>query len=306
MNTTKISIIVPCYNEEQTIDNFYLAITSLWAERAEQLELLFIDDGSTDTTLEKLRALSSTDSRVRYTAFSRNFGKESAIFCGLKQSTGDAVIVMDADLQHPVSSIPAMLEKHSEGYDIVEGIKSSRGDESATHGLMARIFYKLMSNMIGFDMSNSSDYKLLDRQVVDVLNSMSESKVFFRALSFWVGFKSTSVEYEVAKRSAGTTKWSTKSLVKYALSNLTSYTFVPLHMISILGAIILILGIVLGIDAVITYFMGKSTSGYPSLVVLIVLATGAIMCSLGVIAVYIAKIFDEVKDRPRYIVKETK
>lgn len=306
----KVSIVVPCYNEEATIKEFHKAITSLWNESELKAnyspEIIFIDDGSTDKTYDSILSLSEFDDGIRYTSFSRNFGKEAAIFCGLKQATGDAVIVMDADLQHPPAVIPQMLSKWQDGYEIVEGIKSHRGKESRSHGLMAGAFYKIMSKMIGYDMSGSSDYKLMDRKVVDTLNSLSEKATFFRALSYWVGYRSTTVEYEVADRIAGKSKWSGVSLFKYAVKNITSFTYSPLYLIGIVGAVIMLIGMGLGIDAIISYFKGIAVGGYPSLVLLITLATGAVMLSLGIIAVYIARMYNEIKNRPRYIIDKQK
>ncbi len=301
----KISVIVPCYNEEETIEKFYEAITDLWKDMpAYELEVVFVDDGSKDKTHELAKKLSKDDDRIRYTSFSRNFGKEAAIFCGLRQATGHAAVVIDADLQHPVETIRDMAVKWEEGYDIVEGMKASRGKESKTHGLFAGLFYKLISAMIGFDMNNSSDFKLMDRRVVDTLNDMTEKDTFFRALSYWVGFRSTSVEYVVQDRVGGESKWSSAALVRYALKNLTSFTYMPLHLISVIGSVITLIGIGLGIDAIISYASGEAIGGYPSLVILIVLATGGIMLSLGIIAVYLAKMYEELKDRPRYIVRD--
>lgn len=301
----KISVIVPCYNEEDTIEAFYEAITEFWKNMSQyELEVIFVDDGSKDKTHELAKKISKADDRIRYTSFSRNFGKEAAIFCGLKQATGHAAVVIDADLQHPVETIKDMAVKWEEGYDIVEGMKASRGKESRTHGLFAGLFYKLISAMIGFDMNNSSDYKLMDRRVVDTLNDMTEKDTFFRALSYWVGFKSTSVEYVVQDRVGGESKWSSAALVRYALKNLTSFTYMPLHLISVIGAVITLIGIGLGIDAIISYASGEAIGGYPSLVILIVLATGSIMLSLGILAVYMAKMYEELKNRPRYIVRD--
>ena len=306
----KISVVVPCYNEEATIDKFHSTVKSLWSERGlsdrYELELIFINDGSSDKTNDIICSLSEKDSSVRYTSFSRNFGKEAAIFCGLKQATGDAVVVMDSDLQHPPATMTEMIAKWEDGYEIVEGIKSSRGKESRSHGFFAGVFYKLISHMVGFDMAGSSDYKLMDRKVVDTLNTLPEKATFFRALSYWVGYKQTSVSYEVADRVAGESKWSGISLLKYAIKNLTSFTYAPLHLISIVGTVILLIGIGLGIDAIISYANGESVGGYPSLVILITLATGGIMLSLGIIAVYIAKMYSEIKGRPRYIIDKQK
>lgn len=306
----KVSIVVPCYNEEATVKEFHKSIVNLWHDSSLQIdyepEMIFIDDGSSDRTLSVIEELRESDHNVRYTSFSRNFGKEAAIFCGLKQATGDAVIVMDADLQHPPEVIPRMLAKWSEGYDIVEGIKSNRGKENPAYGIMAGLFYRLISKMVGFDMAGSSDFKLMDRKVADSLNCLSENTTFFRALSYWVGFRSASVEYDVAERIAGKSKWSRSSLFKYAISNMTSFTYAPLYIIGVVGGIIFLIGLGLGIDAVVTYFIGKAISGYPSLVILITLATGGIMLSLGIIAVYIAKMYNEIKGRPRYIINDQK
>ncbi|MBQ0027879.1 MAG: glycosyltransferase [Lachnospiraceae bacterium] len=303
----KISIVVPCYNEEETITKFHDAIHKLWEDiNNYELELLFIDDGSSDKTLELIRSLAQTDTSVRYSSFSRNFGKEAAIFCGLKQATGDSVVVIDADLQHPVSTITDMIGKWEEGYDVIEGIKSNRGKESVSHGLMAKLFYKLIGKMVGFDMNNSSDFKLIDRKVVDALNHLEEKVTFFRALTFWVGFKSTYVEYDVHERAGGSTKWNSRSLMKYAIYNLTSFSYAPLYCILWVGAIVIFIGFLLGIDAIISYIQGQAVGGYPSIVILIILSVGAIMTSLGIIAVYIARMFEEIKGRPRYIVREDK
>lgn len=305
----KISVIVPCYNEESTIELFHQAITKMWDEDAKlrdnyELELQFIDDGSKDKTYPILKELAKKDSKVHFASFSRNFGKEAAMFCGLRQCTGEAAVMIDADLQHPVETIKDMIDKWEEGYDIVEGVKSSRGKERKTHGLFANIFYKMISKMTGFDMKNSSDFKFLDRKVVDALDSFTEKETFFRALSFWTGFRNTTVEYEVQDRVAGNSKWSTKSLIKYAFRNITAFTFTPLYFIAVLGVIVMLVGVGLGIDAVISYLLGKAVGGYPSLVVLISLSTGAILLSLGIIAVYIAKMFQEIKNRPRYILQD--
>lgn len=304
---SKISVIVPCYNEEQTIEAFYQAITELWKSMGDrELEVMFVDDGSKDATASMIKTLSETDERVRFASFSRNFGKEAAIFCGLEQVSGDCAVVIDADLQHPVETIKSMVRKWEEGFEIIEGVKSSRGKEKKVHGLFAGLFYKMISSMAGFDMANSSDFKLLDRKVIDTLNGLDEKETFFRALTFWVGFTSTTVEYEVQDRVAGMTKWSSTALLKYAVRNITSFTYMPLYIIAAIGGVIICLGLGFGIDAVISYFREEANDGYPTMVILLMLATGAIMCSLGIMSVYIAKIYEEVKDRPRYIVRDKK
>lgn len=305
-NMKKVSVIVPCFNEEETIELFYNTIKSFWKDSVSdhELELVFVDDGSKDATYEKILELSKNDPSVRYGSFSRNFGKEAAMFAGLDLCSGDCAVVIDADLQHPVETIKEMVSKWDEGYEVVEGIKSSRGKEAKSHGLFARMFYRIISSLVGFDMQNSSDFKLIDRKVIDVLRSFTEKDTFFRALTFWAGFKSTSVEYEVKDRAAGVSKWSGFSLIKYALRNIIAFTYTPLYLIAFLGVIVIIIGVILGIDAIVTYFMGEAVGGYPSLVILITLATGAILSSLGIISVYMSKMFNEVKNRPRYIFRD--
>ena len=302
----KISIIVPCFNEEEVIDVFYEKLTSFWREALAQYELepVFIDDGSTDRTRDRILGILDKDDTVRYGSFTRNFGKEAAMFAGLNLCSGDCAIVMDADLQHPVEVIPDMISAWEGGYEIVEGIKSSRGKERGDHSILAALFYRIISSQTGFDMRNSSDFKLLDRKVIDVLGTFTEHETFFRALSFWTGFKSTSVEYAVQKRAAGKSKWRSSSLIKYALRNIIEFTYAPLYLIMVLGIVVMLIGAWLGIDAVITYFEGKAVGGYPSLVILITLSTGAILTSLGIISVYLAKVFNEVKNRPRYIFRD--
>ena len=305
----KLSVIVPCYNEEESIELFYRSIIQMWNSKEGifskyQLELIFVNDGSKDRTGDIIKKLSQNDSRVMYTSFSRNFGKEAAIFCGLKQTTGDAAVIIDADLQHPLPTMGDMLEKWEEGYEIVEGIKVDRGNESKSYGLFANLFYNIISKLTGFDMKNSSDFKLISRRVIDTLNNMTEKETFFRALTFWTGYRSISVSYEVHERVAGSSKWSTKSLISYAVKNIVAFTYTPLYLIFFAGIAVLLLGLGFGIDALITFVRGEAVGGYPSLVLIITVATGGIMLSLGIIATYIAKIYQEVKNRPKYIVMD--
>ncbi len=299
-----ISLILPSYNEEENIDNTVKVLTETLSGEDFDYELVFVNDGSKDGTYEKIRQASKKDSRVKGISFSRNFGKEAAIFAGLSVATGDACVVLDCDLQHPPKTIHAMVEKWREGYDVIEGIKTDRGRESLFHKLAAGTFYKIMSKLIKMDMRATSDFKLLDRKVVDELNKLKECNTFFRALSFWVGFKTAKVEYEVQERQFGNTKWSLKSLARYAINNATSFSTLPLEVVTYLGVGITFLGIVVLIDALISYFKGVSASGYPSIMIMLLLIGGSIMTSLGIIGHYIAKIYEEVKGRPKYIISE--
>ena len=299
----KISLIVPCFNEEDTVDAFYNKAVQVWRKLNQyELEIVYVDDGSKDQTLQKIEKLHEKDHRVKCTSFSRNFGKEAAIFAGLHHVTGDAAVVVDVDLQHPLEKIIEMAALWEQGYEVVEGVKEDRGTEKRIHKGFANLFYSWISKLAGLDMKNSSDFKLIDRKVIEALKGFKEKTPFFRALSFWVGFKSIAVSYAVEERSAGATKWSTKALVKYAFRNLISFTYAPLYMIAVLGTIVILFGVVLGVDALISYVNGTAQGGYPTLLFVMVLTAGAIISSLGIMSVYIAKIYEEIKGRPQYIV----
>ena len=299
----KISLIVPCFNEEDTVDAFYKKTVEVWQKLNQyELEIVYVDDGSKDRTLQKIETLHEKDNRVKCTSFSRNFGKEAAIFAGLHHVTGDAAVVVDVDLQHPLEKIIEMAALWEQGYEVVEGVKEDRGTEKRIHKGFANLFYSWISKLAGLDMKNSSDFKLIDRKVIEALKGFKEKTPFFRALSFWVGFKSIAVSYAVEERSAAATKWYTKALVKHAFRNLISFTYAPLYMIAVLGTIVILFGVVLGVDALISYVNGTAQGGYPTLLFVMVLTAGAIISSLGIMSVYIAKIYEEIKGRPQYIV----
>lgn len=299
----KISLIVPCYNEEANVEAFHNAIIETFKALPDaDFELMFVNDGSKDNTLSKIEELHTKDKRVKCISFARNFGKEAALFAGIRNVSGDCTVFLDADLQHPPAVIPEMYAKWKEGFEVVEGVKTDRGKEGLLHKLFTKIFYGLISRAVGLDMKNSSDYKLLDKKVIAELASLKERNTFFRALSFWVGFKKTTVYYEVAERAAGVSKWSTKSLIKYAINNVICFSYAPLQLVTFLGSIFILIGLGFTVDAVITYFKGLSTNGFPTLVILLFIGFGAIMLSLGIIGIYIAQIYDEVKGRPQYII----
>ena len=300
-----ISVILPAYNEEDNIEPAVKEISAVLESCGEDYELLFVSDGSTDSTYGKICALSENDRHVKGVEFSRNFGKEAAIFAGLTVSGGDAVIVMDRDLQHPVSVTPSMIEKWKAGAEVVEGIKNSRGKESIFHKMSAGIFYGIMSKLIKIDMSSSSDFKLLDRKAVDALLRLPESNTFFRALSFWIGFKTDKVYYDVEERRSGKSKWSTRGLMKYAINNATSFSTLPLKIVTAMGWIFIVFAIILGIQTLVRFFMGNSADGFTTVILLLLIIGGFMMLSLGIAGHYIARIYEEVKGRPRFIIRNT-
>ncbi len=299
-----LSIVLPAYNEEQNIANTAQVLSSFLEEQGIDYELVFISDGSKDNTYAEIRKAAAENPRIRGAQFSRNFGKEAGIFAGLELTSGDAVIVMDCDLQHPPQAIPKMWEKWKAGAEVVEGIKSDRGKESLGYRLSAGLFYKIMSRLIKIDMNASSDFKLLDRKVVNVLLELPERNTFFRALTFWAGFRTETVEYEVQERQFGQSKWSLWSLMKYAITNATSFSTLPLQMVTVSGVVSIVGSMIIAIQTLVRFLMGASVEGFTTVILLILIIGGFIMLSLGVIGHYIARIYEEVKGRPKYIISQ--
>lgn len=297
-----LSIVLPSYNEEQNIAHTARTLSELLSQEQIDYELIFISDGSRDDTYQEILKAAQQNPHIKGAEFSRNFGKEASIFAGLQLATGDAVIVMDCDLQHPPQVIPRMWELWNAGYEVVEGIKKSRGRESLLHRCFAGAFYRIMSGLIKMDMNASSDYKLLDRKVVDVLLELPEKNTFFRALTFWTGFKTVSVEYEVQERVYGESKWSFFSLMRYAITNVTSFSTLPLQLVTVLGIVSILFSLVLAVQTLVKYLTGTAVEGFTTVILLILIIGGFIMLSLGIIGHYIARIYEEIKGRPRYII----
>ncbi len=302
-----LSIIIPSYNEEQNIENTANVVSGIMEENNIDYELLFVNDGSKDRTWELISRLIEERDNIVGVNFSRNFGKESAIFAGLKEAKGDACVLMDCDLQHPPQVIVEMYNiwKNNDDVDVVEGRKSDRGKENPVYKCFSLLFYKLIKNASGLDMKASSDFKLLDRKVVDSLNDMPERLTFFRAMSSWVGFNKEIVYFDVAERFEGESKWSLKSLVKYAVNSIASFTSAPLHLVTVIGFIMLICSIALGIQTLWKFAHGSS-EGFTTVILLILLTSSLIMISIGIIGFYISKIYEEIKCRPRYIISSRK
>ncbi|MBE7011011.1 MAG: glycosyltransferase family 2 protein [Ruminococcaceae bacterium] len=299
-----LSVIIPAYNEENCIMPAYTTIHSLLTENDITCEIIFIDDGSQDRTFDMISELSLKTENVVGLHFSRNFGKESAISAGLAAARGECAVVIDCDLQHPPEKIVEMYRLWEQGYEIVEGIKKERGQEKKMHSMGAKLFYSVISRMAGFDMANSSDFKLLDRKVVDVLNKMPE-RGFFRAISYWVGYNKTSVSYNVRERVAGESKWSTCGLIRYAFSNITSYSTAPMQIVTVLGVIMLVLSVILGVWALVDKIASRALEGMTTVIVITIFIGSIIMISLGIIGYYIARLYEEVKGRPKYIISST-
>lgn len=300
-----LSVVIPAYNEEKLIGLAAGQIGSILREAGIPYELIFVDDGSADRTWEEIGQAAQSDECVRGVSFSRNFGKEAAIFAGLEAAKGDCCAVIDCDLQHPPEKLPEMYALWQQGWEVVNGVKADRGKESGLHTFAANTFYRMMSKAVRIDMASSSDFKLMDRRVVAALLGLGERKTFFQALTGWVGFRSINVEFSVADRAEGTSHWSTLSLFRYAFSNIASYSSAPMQIVTVLGVLTLILSLVLGVQTLIRWALGHAADGFTTVIILLLLIGSILMISLGIIGYYIAELFIEVKARPRYLVAKT-
>lgn len=299
-----LSVILPAYNEEASVPRAAQTISALLDKAAIPHEIIFVDDGSRDGTWRAIQAQTAPFPQVRGVKFSRNFGKEAAIFAGLAQARGACAVVLDCDLQHPPEKIVEMYRLWQEGYQVVEGVKVSRGKENPLHTFAAKSFYSLISKATDIDMSRASDFKLLDRRAVDTLLAMREKNAFFRALSSWIGFSTTQVEFQVQPRLEGESKWSVRSLVRYAITNIAAFSTAPLQLVTLLGVVVFLCSVVLGVHSLWQKISGQALEGFTTVILLLLMIGSILMICLGIIGYYIAKIYDEIKDRPRYILAD--
>lgn len=299
----KLSVVIPVYQEESHIRSSIAMIEAVLLESKISYEFVLVDDGSKDKTWQELEKMAVDNERITAIRLSRNFGKESALCAGLENASGEGVLVMDADLQHPPSLIPEMYHAwQEEGYDIVEGVKSSRGKENPIYKACAKLFYYTIYKTSNFDLYRASDYKLLDRKVVEAWKEMPERAVFFRGMSAWLGYKRKQIDFDVRERVNGKSKWSLSRLTRLAVNAITSYTSVPLHIITVLGLVMLIGAIIMGIQTLFMKFSGRALDGFTTVILLLLIIGSSIMISLGTIGIYLTKIYKEVKGRPRYLV----
>ena len=304
----KVSIIVPCYNEEESIPLFYKEIKKVFSKINYKLELIFINDGSKDKTLELIRNLSKKDKEANYISLSRNFGKEAAMWAGLKHSTGDYITVMDCDLQDPPALIPEMLRLiEEEDYDVVGTRRVTRKGEPPIRSFFARMFYKIINKMSKVEMVDGArDYRMMTRQVVDNLLTLKEYNRYSKGLFSFVGFKTKWLEYENIERVAGETKWNFWKLFLYAIDGIVAFTTAPLTMAATFGILFCLVAFIMIIVIIVkTLVYGDPTSGWPSLACIIFMTNGIELLCIGVIGEYLSKTYLEVKKRPIYIVKES-
>ena len=311
---TRLSLVVPCHNEEQTVELFYATAHSIeikeLAQRGVALRFVFVDDGSQDHTLEKLRKLAAAHEEVSYLSFSRNFGKEAALLAGLQAAVqcGDLIAVIDVDLQDPPSLLPQMCDLALGGeYDRIAVRRTSREGEPPIRSWFARRFYGLMSHVTDLDLRDGArDFSVMSKRFVEAVLSCGEYNRFTKGLFGWVGYPTTWIEYSNVERAAGETNWSFWSLVRYAFYGIVAYTVKPLEILMAIGAVMSVLALLALIFVVVRALLfGDPVSGWPSLMAMILLATGFITFGLGIIGFYLSKIYLEVKDRPVYLIKET-
>lgn len=305
----KISVIISCYNEEESLPLFYKEMERVRKQDFEDVdfEYIFVNDGSKDKTLEEIKALRKEDKKVRYISFSRNFGKEAAMMAGLEAAEGDYITLMDADLQDPPSLLRKMYDLiKNEGYDCIGTRRVTRKGEPPIRSFFARMFYKIINKMSKVEMVDGArDYRLMTKQMVKAIISMKEYNRYSKGLFSFVGFNTKWIEYENVERVAGETKWSFWKLFKYALEGITAFSTMPLILSSVLGLIFCVVAFIAIIFIIVrTLIFGDPTSGWPSLVCIIVFVSGIQLFSIGVIGQYLSKTYLEVKKRPIYIIKE--
>lgn len=304
-----LSVIVPCYNEEENVRDFYDELqkaSAFFQEKEIEIEILYIDDGSKDKTVAEVKKLRAQDEHVRLISFSRNFGKEAAIYAGLQKARGDFVVMMDADLQDPPSLLPEMYGYIEQGYDSVATRRVTRKGEPPVRSFFARLFYRIMNKISRTEIIDGArDYRLMTRQVVDSILAMSEYNRFSKGIFGWVGYETKWLAYDNIERKKGKTKWSFWKLFLYSLDGILAFSTVPLAIASIMGVLFCVLAFLLIIVTIIRKLAyGDPTSGWPSLVCIISLVSGVQLFCLGIVGQYLSKTYMEVKKRPIYLVKE--
>jgi glycosyltransferase involved in cell wall biosynthesis len=301
-----LSVVMPVFCEGASLPEFLAAVRIALSGCRLPYELIVVDDGSSDNTWSVIAAAAKQCQTLRALRLSRNFGKESALCAGLEHARGDAVIVIDADGQHPPSLIPGMVGLwQSSGADIVEAVKRRRGRESLSSKFGAQLFYFILNKLSGFHFKGASDFKLMNRKAVDSWLKMHERNVFFRGMTVWMGFTSVQIPFEVVPRSTGQSTWSVLKRLKLALIGITAFSSFPLHLVTFTGVIFLGLSVLLGLQTLYLKLAGRAVSGFATVILLELIIGSLLMISLGIIGEYLARIYEEVKARPRYLIKES-
>lgn len=300
-----LSVVIPLYCEALHIATLLSKVQDSLKFLNDTYEIILVDDGSPDNSWEIIKEETLKLPMIRALKLSRNFGKESAICAGLERASGKAVIVMDGDLQHPPELIPKMVALWQDGKaDIVDAIKVDRGDELYINKIGAGFFYAALKKFSGYDLTNLTDYKLMDAQVVAAWLKMGERNLFFRGMSAWIGFRHAQIPFEVQKRGSGRSTMSIPRLIRLAVTAVTSFSSIPLHLVTVLGGIFLIFALIMGVQTLYMKFSGIAVSGFTTVILLQLIIGSLLMMTLGIIGEYIARVYDEVKRRPRYIIEQ--
>jgi glycosyltransferase involved in cell wall biosynthesis len=300
---TLISLVVPVFNEAAGLRDNLPWLLEQAATDGVEFELLAVDDGSTDQTAQILAQLAQADSRIRVLRFTRNFGKEAAIAAGLDHTRGAAAIVLDSDRQHPPQMIGPMIERWRQGFAVVEAIKRDRGEADLAGGLPARVFYRSFSSASGLDLASQTDFKLLDRSVINALAAMPELRRFFRGMVAWMGYPTARLPFDVPPRAGGASHWPVRNLVRYALDALIGFSDLPLKLIGAAGLLVFMVAGLAGIVALWQKLSGTALDGFTTVIILLALTGGAIMAGLGVVGLYVARIYEQVRARPMYLLR---
>ena len=298
-----LSVIVPAYHEQENIAVLVEEVQSALSAAGIDYEMVIVDDGSRDGTFTAIEAAAVADDRIRGLKLSRNFGKEAAILAGLEAAGGDCCAVLDADLQHPPEILPTMYRLWEEGAMVVQGVKQDRGREGWLYRISAALFYGLISRVTKIDFRGASDFKLLDRKIVDILIALPEKTRFFRGLSVYYGFPQAEAPFSVAPRKRGSTNWRPAGLLSYGLDSISAFTAFPLQITTGLGAAMLLLFVVLGLQTLYNYASGRAVEGFTTVILLLLFVASSLSISMGIIGHYVAKIYEEVKARPSYIIE---
>lgn len=299
-----ISIVLPMYNESKNVSLATSMLCKLMDKHKEAYEIIFVDDGSTDQTWPEIVKSSESNANIKGVSLSRNFGKERAVYAGLQIASGEAAIVMDGDLQHPAHLIPEMLGIwRDKKCDVVNGVKKGRKNEAFASSLGVKSFCKLYKIFTGISLEGASDFKLIDRKVIDTYTQLKERDLFFRGLIPWIGHQQEYIEFDIEKREAGITKWTALGRYFLAINAITSFSSLPLQFVTLMGFVFFLLSIVLGVHTVYMWASGQALEGFTTLILLILCIGSILMISLGIIGQYLSKIYSEVKHRPIYLLK---
>jgi glycosyltransferase involved in cell wall biosynthesis len=299
-----ISVVAPIYNEGPGVDRFVERLSEILGGAGLDYELVLVDDGSADDSWSRIAGHALLDRRVRGLRLSRNFGKESALLAGLEHAAGDAVVIIDSDLQHPPSAIPAMVRRWRDGAQVVEAVKRNRTGQSIGNRLSSRVFNRTFTRFTGVDLVDATDFRLLGRPAVDALRRMPEHSSFFRGTSSWIGFTRATVDIDIDHREGGASRWTIRGLCRLAVNGLTSFTSAPLHMVTLAGFGFAVFAVILGVQTLVRWISGGSVAGFTTVILLLLVTGTFVLIGLGVIGEYLARIHEEVRGRPRYLIQE--